>query len=359
MGEKMKALVITSLGEPAEKKLGTMDLIEKDIPEPGPEEVRIRISYASICGSDVKYIKGGLGFLEEETRKSLPRQTGHEMSGVIDKVGAEAAKLGWKEGDRVTGNFMHFCNSCRYCRNGQESFCLHPHMHMDAMAEYICWHMSQLYKVPDEVSLKDAVLTEPLSVAVHAVESAEVKFGTRLAISGGGGIGLLCLILAKRKGCSHITMLEPMEEKRALALKLGADAAINPMDADANEQALSYTEGFGYDAIIECSGAPSAAVNCINLLDVDSHVVYVAQYPDKFDLPINLLKNMWFRQIHVHGMFNSNDGFVKTVRMLPKVKDELEQLIQSVHPLEEYNEAFADMMSGKCAKVVFAVHPEE
>lgn len=356
--QKMKAIVITGIGDPSVKKLGTLDLIETEIPEPGPEDVRIRVAYASICGSDIRYIKGGLGFLEEETLKSLPRRTGHEMSGIIDKVGSEAAKLGWKVGDRVTGNFMHFCNSCRYCRDGKESFCLHPTMHMDAMAEYIVWHMSQIYKIPDEVSLKNAVLTEPLSVALHAVETCEVKFGSRLAISGGGGIGLLCLILAKRKGCAHITMLEPVKEKRDLALELGADAAVDPLDPNANEIALSYTEGFGYDAIIECSGSPVAAKNMLNLVEVDGHIAYVAQYPESFDLGINLQKFMWFRQTHIHGMFNSNDGFVKTVRMLPKV--ELDRIIQKVRPITEYNEAFADMLSGGYAKVAFRMFdPEE
>jgi (R,R)-butanediol dehydrogenase/meso-butanediol dehydrogenase/diacetyl reductase/L-iditol 2-dehydrogenase len=354
--ESMKALVTTSLGDPEKHLLGEVNQVRIPIPEPGPEELRIKVAYASICGSDARFLKGGLGSVDAFIRSGLPRRMGHEISGTVDKVGEKAAGMGWKEGDRVTGNFMHFCHSCHYCRNGQEAFCEDGVMHMDAMSEYVTWHMSQVFRVPDAVDLLDAVLTEPLSVALHAVETAQLQFGSRVAVFGGGGIGLLCTALAKHRGASRITLFEPIAEKRGLALAFGADSVLDPTNPQAQEQAMEDTDHLGYDAVLECSGAAPAARMALSILGVDGHAVYFSMYQPDFELGVNLFELMYRRQYHLHGMFNSSDGFEKTLRMLPLIQ--VRPLIQKIYTLDEYNQAFRDQLSGKYAKIAFRIHPE-
>lgn len=356
MSDRMKALYTISLGEPETHTLGQVELREIPIPEPGEDEVRIKVAYATICGSDARFLKGGLGSDDAFIRSGLPRRMGHEISGVIDKVGPGAERFGWKRGDRVTGNFMHFCNACHYCRSGNEAFCTNGVMHMDAMSEYVVWNVSQLYKLPDSVSLMDGVLTEPLSVSLHAVEMAQVKFGSRVAVFGGGGIGMLAIALANHKGASHITLFEPVEAKRELGLQFGADAAVDPTAPGAVEEAMSYTDGLGYDAILECSGAASASRMALDILGIDSHAVFFAMYPEKFELGVNLFETMYRRQAHLHGMFNSSDLFYKAVRMLPLIN--VRPLIQKVYAMEEYEKAFEDQLSGRFAKIAFRIHPE-
>src|SRR4051812_38827304 len=122
----MKALFVTELGNPEQKTVGKLELKESPVPDIGDEEVLIKVKYASICGSDGHMLRGQLGEHTKSIREALPLRIGHEVSGVIEKVGKTAEKHGLKPGNRVTGNFTQFCGSCLYCRTGRENFCEHP-----------------------------------------------------------------------------------------------------------------------------------------------------------------------------------------------------------------------------------------
>lgn len=203
----MKAITLTEYAKVSEHIPGKVEMLQCEKPTPGPEDVLIRIAYASICGSDAHVVRGNLTpELEAAIRSMLPFHMGHEISGVIEDLGDKAKEMGLKVGDRITANYTHFCNSCYFCRTGQENFCEHPEAHFDGMAEYVCWHMSQVYKIPDNVSLLHASQTEPLSIALNACKTVGVHFGSRVLVSGAGPIGLYATQLARKAGASLIVV---------------------------------------------------------------------------------------------------------------------------------------------------------
>ena len=352
----MKALFMTAMGDPEKKTLGAIELREISKPEPGDEDILIKVAYASICGSDGHCLQGNLGPLRPLILNKLPMRMGHEVSGVIEKVGKTAAATGFQVGDRVTCNYTHFCGSCYFCRTGRENFCQHQQALADAMSEYICWHMSQVYKIPDQVSLLHASLTEPLSIAVSAVQTAQVQLGSRVAVFGSGSIGLMALQAAKMQGASLIAAFDVVPEKLELAKKLGADAVFNTMENGYEKQAMELTDGLGFDAVIESTGVPAVAQNTLNLMSPDGHAVFFAMYQADFELKVNLFNELYLKQKHLHGMFTSADIFPQVVSLLHRI--DLDSLIQGIYKLEEYEKAMQDQLSGKYIKLVYEIGGE-
>ncbi|HHV19902.1 MAG TPA: alcohol dehydrogenase catalytic domain-containing protein, partial [Thermoanaerobacterales bacterium] len=217
--KNMKAVMLVKDYNPERGQLGEVDCLNVPVPKlVNDDDVLIKVAYASICGSDPNVLKGLFP-------DRAPCPIGHEVSGTIKELGPKAKKLGWKVGDRVTGNFYQTCGACDYCHNGMGQFCPNAVGKVGAQAEYIVWSASQLYRLPDSVDLLDGTFAEPFNIALHAIEVADMKLGDRLAISGAGGIGLMLVQLAKISGASQVTVIEPVRSKRELALELGADYA--------------------------------------------------------------------------------------------------------------------------------------
>jgi (R,R)-butanediol dehydrogenase/meso-butanediol dehydrogenase/diacetyl reductase/L-iditol 2-dehydrogenase len=349
----MKSLVMTKIGDPKEKTIGEFALADFPMPEPGAEDILIKVAYASICGSDIHFLKGEIGNLYERIKRELPRQVGHEISGTIEKVGERAKARGFKPGDKITAFYNEFCNSCCYCREVKEDkkiFCPSRKSHHDAMSQYVCWHMSQVYKLPDDADLKDACMAEPLSVAVEAIEKADIGLGSRVAIFGGGGIGLMLVQLAKMAGASTIALIEPVATKREIALQSGADFAIDPINEDVKARAMEITNQMGFDRVLESSGAASAAKAAVEIAINGGHVLYFSMYNPEFEMSFNLFTTFYQKGITVSGALFSDRCFERAVRMLPRM--DFRNIIQRVHPLADYEKAFADAQSGQYIKVV-------
>jgi len=347
----MKALYLAEMGDPSIKSDGRLILKEDLVPECGPEDVLIKIAYCAICGSDGHSFRGNMGPYTEVIKQMLPMTMGHEMSGIIESVGETAANFGFKPGDRVTANYTKFCGTCHYCRTGRENFCQHPIPNMAGMSELYKCHMSQVYKIPDGVSLKCASLTEPMSIAFGAVEMANVKMGSTVAIFGGGGIGQMAAMLAKNAGAAKVIVFEPVQEKRELVIKLGADGAYDSIHEDVSAITAEITGGLGFDCVLEASGAAGAANSALQVLGMDGNLVYFAMYPSTYMQEMNLFTNFYMQQKHVHGMATTADQFLRVIEMLPRI--ELGALIQKIYTLDEYEQAFADQMSGQFVKILF------
>lgn len=341
----MKAICLTEKGDLATKKWGTLDCL--DIPMPKLEkddDILIKIAYSSICGSDPLMLNGnmdvpvGIGF-------------GHEMSGVIVNMGKGCNKRGLKIGDKVTGCFVHFCGVCENCRAGREQYCTASTQNIvPTQAEYVVWSEDQVYKLPDDADLKTAALVEPLTIALHAVEKAEIGMGDRVAVSGGGGIGMMVIQLCKMAGASEVTLIEPVEAKRELAKTLGADYTVSPMAEDFSEQIKSFAPT-GYDVVIECSGNGKAAETALDIARNSGHIVFLAMYPIQYRLPLDLSKYLYHKQLRLDGLFLATYSFTPAIRMLKRMN--LAPVVQKVYKLSECKQAYEDQISGKYAKIVF------
>jgi len=342
-GNEMKAIAYTMPG------ISLIDIPEPQIQKEG--QVKIRVHYASICGSDIHTVKGEADghFQELGYKPGEPIVIGHEASGVIMEIAEGPNDKGLKAGDKVTFYYNTHCGNCYFCRNGQEQFCLNIKCSDMAMTEYMVLDQQQVYKLTDDVDLAKACIIEPISVCLHGIDLAGIRQGSKVAISGGGGVGLLLLQMARLSGASKLTLIEPVEEKRKVAKKLGADHTIDPVNEDTVVRAAVITENLGYDVVIETSGSPRAVLPAYKIASRGATVELFAIYGDyKFELD---LLDMWQRELRLQTVFQSPYMFPRAIALFPKL--DLDDYVQAIFTPEQYQEAFDTMMNGRAAKVIF------
>lgn len=327
------------------KKKGLLEVEDAPEPEVGPEDVKIKVEYTSICGSDPHIVDGKLPV------SYPPRIMGHEVSGTIVELGEQANTKDLKVGDRVTGNPVRYCGVCDYCRNGLEHYCLKLAVLFPpgTMAEYVVWHEQQVFKLPDSISLEEGCLAEPVSVCLRGIDLSNIREGTTVAILGMGGIGQILLQLALHGGASKVMVADPVESKRDLALEMGADLALDPLEEDLWATTMKVTGNRGFDTVIEASGALESAKSAMDLVGKAGTMVYFAVYPMNFELPIKPF-DLYSRELTVRGVFMSPYLFPRTIALLPKLK--LKPLVSRVFPLSETVEAFEEQKRGQSIKIL-------
>ncbi len=343
----MKTVTVTKIGslrEPDEAKRGKVEVTDfPDIPC-GDEDVKIKVAYCSICGSDPHLVENIFGW-------DPPYGLGHELSGVVVEVGKKATKKGLKAGDRVAGNFLHFCGTCYYCQNGQQQFCIHCNdTNRPGMSEYVTWHESQVYKLPDNVSLKQGCLLEPVSIAVRLMDKISPKLGQRVAVSGGGPIGLLTLQAAKMMGATSLTLIEPIAERRELAVEYGAEHVVDPVSQDVVEAADEITGGLGFDVVVDCSGSVHAVKPLLEITSMGGTLVYAAMYPNDYEMPLNLYKYCYFKEMTITGLYVAPYAYPRASQVMSRFK--LDDFIDTVFELDDCAEAFEAQISGKHPKIL-------
>ena len=351
----MKSVQIVKTGplkDPSAPNAGKLKIIDMPSRDPGPEEIKIKVAYCAICGSDPHIVQ------ENIFGWDLPFGLGHEVSGVITELGTKANKKGFKIGDRIAGNFLKFCGTCYYCQNGQQQFCTFANeSNQPGYSEYICWHESQVYKLPDSVSLKEGCMLEPVSISVRIIDKAMPRFGSRICISGGGPIGLLTLQGFLLAGASQITVVEPIAERRALASKYGADYTINPVENDIVKIAMELTDGLGYDVVIDCSGSVKAVENLPKIAAYGGTLLFSAMYPNTFEMPLNLYKYCYKNELTISGIYISPYTFPRAVQILPRYK--LEDFTSGIYDLDDVEEAFRQQLTGKYPKILIRCNKME
>ena len=342
--KSIRCVRIGSLREKDPEKKGKIEVW--DVPEDpvGPEDVRIKVAYCAICGSDPHLVEGIFGW-------PVPYGMGHEVSGVITEVGEKATKKGLKVGDRVAGNFLKFCGTCYYCQNGQQQFCEHAdESNHPGFSETLVWHESQVYKLPDSVSLKEGCLLEPVSIAVRAMDKAELRFGQRVLVSGGGPIGLLITQCLKKAGATELTLSEPIAERRELALRFGAKNVIDPLKENIRDAADRITGGRGFDVVFDCTGSTKAVYDLPYVTAKGGKLIYSAMYPNDFEMPLNLYKFCYYNELTITGMYVAPYAFPRAAQMLPEL--DLAPLTTKVFELEDAVAAFDAQVSGRYPKIL-------
>lgn len=343
----MRTVAVTKVGslrDPDESARGIIDVVEFPEQPLGPEDVRIRVAYAAICGSDPHLAEGFFG-------TDVPIGLGHEISGVIEALGESAHRNGLQVGDRVAGNFLRFCGTCRPCQEGRQQFCEHiQDYNRPGMAETVTWHESQVYRLPDDVSLLKGCLLEPTSVAVRIADKTRIRVGDRVAVCGGGPIGQLALQVMKMYGATSLTMIEPIADRREMARRHGAQYVIDPITENQFERADEITSGRGYDIVIDASGSTRAVQGLLDIAAKGGTVIYGAMYPHDFAMPLNLSDYLYLKELTLTGLFVSPYAFPRALQILPHL--DVDELTAAVFDLDDAAGAFAAHMSGAHPKVV-------
>lgn len=325
---------------------GDMRLEQTPIPEPKDEEVQVNIKSVGICGSDVHYLVNGAigGFIVK-----APMILGHETSGVVSKVGKNVNGL--KIGDRVALEPGVPCRVCDDCRSGRYNlcqdivFCATPPYH-GTLRRFYCQAADFCFKIPDNVSLDEAAMLEPMSVAVHAVRRANVQPGSRVLVTGAGPIGLLNLLVAKAFGATNIIVTDVVEGKLALALSLGASSTVNVKDKKESEVVKEIKRGTGGrlpEVTIECTGAESCLRLAIEATRQGGTIVTVGMGPPSVNIPI---VTAGIKELDIRGIFRYVNCYPTAIELLSSGKVDVKKLITHRFKLEEAAKAFETTRTG-------------
>lgn len=235
---------------------------DHEMPKVGPKDVLIQVKACGVCGTDVHIYEGDKGAAEV----TPPTILGHEFSGVITEVGSEVQH--YQVGDRVCIDPNCYCGACDPCRKGVAHYCEHMIGYGTTVnggfAEYCAVNERQVYKLGEHTTFEQGAMTEPVACCLHGMDMCEIQPGHQVVIIGGGMIGLLQLQLARLAGAAKIALLEPVESKREVAEKLGADVCIDPIHADV-KACLKEAGMTWINTVIECVGRPSTIEQAIDI----------------------------------------------------------------------------------------------
>ncbi len=309
------------------------DLRYEDVPEPspGPGMLKIKVSLAGICGTDLKEYTNGPIMIPHD---KVPLTIGHEFMGNVAEVGKGVK--GFKVGDRVSGVGYYYCGECYVCKKGLYNLCINQGftgLSTDGcMAEYFLIPDYACYKLPDNVSDEQGALVEPLAVALHAVGQARLKQGDTVAIVGDGTIGLCSVLAAKAAGASGVFLVAKHSGRAELGERLGATAVINVMEGDPVRQLHELTGFTDADAAIECAGRPDTPQLAIILIQRGGTAVIVGVFekPSLIDF-----STITFTEKRVVGSSIYIHEGKAAIEMMAKKKIDPSPLISSIVPLED------------------------
>ena len=316
------------------------------IPEPGPNQVQIKVAYAALCATDIHGMQGLIGM----PVRNFEMPIGHECSGIVTKLGDGAEGKGFEIGDHVVGDPGMYCHTCEACKAGRKCTTIH-NRGGGVMAQFKVYNLDSLHKIPKEFPLKRAALVEPTTCVLRAIDLAKVQMGKTACLSGAGGIGMLLLRAIKRAGAAKITVIEPVEDKWPIIKELGADYVINPLKQNVKEECDAITGGAGYDYVFEASGVRSAAPVCLDIMGYGGTVSYFAVYDDGYELPLNLNK-LYKKEGQIQTVFVHPTNFPRAIRFVQEDEPVIDKIIGLELPLDRAVEAFKEFDTSKYSKIV-------
>lgn len=319
---------------------GRGDVRLDHVPEPAAErgEVVVRVAACGICGSDLhEYLHGPLYIPKTPhplTGVVPPVTLGHEFSGRVVAVGPDVT--GMTTGDRVTVNPCLLCGECRWCRRGQPNYCAKlgsVGLTLDGgLAPLVRVPAYGCHRLPPDVDDEQGASVEPLAVTVHAYRRARLTGTERVAVVGAGPIGLLMLQVLRAQGAHWVAVIEPREERRALARELGADAVIDPEAEDPARAVAKLTEDERVAVAFECVGSPPAFSTALRAAGKGGRVVLVGLVPDT--VPVNLL-GVLAHEKEIVGSSAYVDEFPAAIDLLRRGRVRIDRLVTARVPLED------------------------
>lgn len=330
-------------------------LCDLPVPEPAAGEVRIKIVYAALCGTD-------LHIRNDAFPVQMPVTIGHEYCGVIDKLGEGVDGLA--VGDRVVSmTAASFCGHCDLCRAGLYMLCKEKKglgsAKNGAFAEYMTFPADRVFKVPEGISTKAATLCEPLACVVRSVlERAKVNAGDYVYISGPGVMGQFAAQVAKAAGAFVTVGGTGIDgERLAQAKCVGVDDVVDVTAENAIAHAERVTGGHMYDVAFECSGSARALDTCVDLLKKTGHLQQIALYGKA--IPVDLDKIL-MKEITISNSYASErTSWQRLMQLLAADKVQMEPYCSAVLPLEQWETAMEMFEKKEGYKILFQLSPEQ
>lgn len=316
----------------------------------GPTDVRVKVTHAGICGTDFHIYQWDSW---AQGRIKTPRVLGHEFVGRVVEVGSAVTHLA--PGQRVSAECHVTCGVCKFCRTGRGHICQNTSIigvdRDGAFTGEIVFPASNAWPVHDSIPDPHAAIFDPTGNAMHTVMATNIS-GQNVLITGAGAIGLMATAIAKANGARQVFVLEPQPAKRELALKVGADLALDPRTPGTNDEILRATDGYGPDVLLEMSGNEGAITNALGLLAMGGTAVMLGLpgKPIQFDLAEKFIfKGLTMKGVIGRLMYDTWYQVDAFMRRSPHVMD---TIVTHVLPAARFAEGFDMMEKGTCGKVV-------
>lgn len=362
--QTVKAIVSLAKGEPVE----AVNIV---IPEPGPNDVVVKIQACGVCHTDLAYRDGDI-------EDAYPFLLGHEAAGIVETVGERVTHV--EEGDFVVLNWRAVCGDCRACKKGEPKYCfntfnaskkmtledgtdLTPALGIGAFAEKTLVHEGQCTKVDPEADPAAAGLLGcgVMAGLGAAVNTAEIKRGESAVVFGCGGVGMAAIAGANLAGASKVIAVDVDDSKLEKSREFGATHTINSKELSHDELVAAVqdlTDGFGTDVAIDAVGIPATAQAAFYARDLAGRMVMVG-VPDqtsRFDIPAadffshgGSLKSSWY------GDCLPERDFPMYIDLANQGRFPLDKFVSERIGLEDVEQAFETMKSGKVLRSVVEI----
>ena len=347
MGSTMKALV------KSRPEVG-LRMEEVPVPEPGINDVLIRILKTGICGTDL-HIYNWDAWAQQTI--PVPMVVGHEFVGRVERVGSNVT--GFQPGDLVSGEGHLVCGRCRNCMAGRRHLCPHTQgvgvNRPGAFADYLCIPMTNVWGASRQIPLDVLACFDPLGNAVHTALSFDL-LGEDVLITGAGPIGLMATAVVRHAGARHVVVTDLNPGRLELARRMGATVAVDPRATPLAEVQKHLRMKEGFDVGLEMSGSEAAFGDMLANLCHGGRVALLG-IPDR---PMSVNWNLIiFNGLTIKGIYGREmyETWYKMTVMIQSGLD-ITPVITHRFPADRYEEAFAAVRSGQAGKVVLTWNEE-
>lgn len=343
----MQAAIITGQG--------VVELVDVDDAPPGPGTITVDVTLCGICGTEVGSYRSGV--------LHSPSVCGHEWVGTVSAVGAgvEAAL----EGERVVIGVCAPCGRCPECSAGYSENCRVANLMArgkDPLAPEHGGFAPRITVAADRVVPADprltdvqAAMVEPSAVAFHGIRRSGIRPGDTVAVLGAGPIGLLAAQFARAAGAGHVTVIEPSERRRVLAVEVGADAAVAPEEAA--DHCLAVSRNVGIDVVIEASGVPALLQTAIDLSRAGGTVTLLSYLSRPSEINGARLMARETRLVGANAYTRAD--FARTMGLIADGRVRVEPLHTRTVGLDGLADVLAVLASGEGSDVKVLVDPRE
>ena len=325
-----------------------------DRPTVKPGWVLLNVAYNGICGSDLH------AYLEGEQLGMQPGIViGHEFSGTVTEIGEGVTRA--KVGDKVVVAPLVYCGKCYYCRQGLYNLCesmgFYGSVLNGGLEPYVLVPEDVVFQLPDNLSLEEGALTEPLAVAFHAVRRSRLAPGESAFISGAGPIGLAAIASAVAAGASKIIVSEISRVRQQKAWELGATHVLNPTETDVVRTVHELTGGLGTDVALEAAGVQPALDVALQSTRKGGRFVQIALWGEspRVDMMMNVMKET---EMIFSLAYSFVEEFPDLLELMSKGTIQPKKLITDVIPLDDVVKGgFEELLNNRDAHAKILVNP--
>lgn len=328
-----------------------IEIKEIDMKYPSDKEVLIKIEKIGICGSDITYFTKGESAIG---KISFPHILGHECSGTVVQIGNNVSNL--KIGDRVAVEPGKPCFECEMCKIGKYNLCdkmvfmstpsSNPELTGEgAFVQYSVRPVELCYKLEDEMTFEEGAMIEPLSVALQAIEKADVKAGRSALVLGSGPIGLCIVMSLIANGCKDIYTTDLSAFRNTFAVSIGALKSFNPLNGNYVDEILELTESKGIDMVFDTTCNEAAIKSAFETVRKGGNIVLVGVSKRK-DMPIDI-SQVLKKELTIRGSFRYCNKYPLAINLIKNKLIDIERIITHRMNIRELSKALEIAESNK------------